>query len=860
MLCGCGTPAPEGARFCPGCGRSFVDGAAASLGPGAGFATGATVAGKYCVLESLGVGGFGRVFRVQHLLLDRPFALKALHPELAEDASVRARFFREAKLLLDLQHPNLVTLREVGEWNGQLFIVMDLCAGPTLDSVLIDRRRLPVTEAITLGIQVLRALEYAHARGIVHRDLKPPNLILSPLANAPEGCWEVKVLDFGVAKVLSESQDGGPDFIALTARGTRVGTLGYMSPEQARGKPVDRRSDLYSLAAVLYHAVAGRPPFDDFDRAALTRRILSEPPPPFPDPSVTGAAAALEGVILRALAKDPADRPASAAAMLEALETAAAPRPRPATAGVTTEAGPAAAASSRPAPAAWPGSAAGPARRTLPALGVLGACLVLGLLGWSAFRREAGTGNRAPDSPRNGVGPAAGNVPRNAPVAAANLPERGADSAREARLRESRAALAQAQLAAREEGWEEARRLVVQSLVLEPGSEEAKALHDRALIEVGKEEAARREWSAVRPAAEAAIPRVGQSVGPHPYATALAVVDVWLAGHPKGATAQAARDFRRALEEREAVAVGSAVAEALEAAARAEAADDLDGAIARLEGARGFGSPRVESALTALEGKRRKRDEAARQAAETQRLAEERRLEQEETAQVAAEAKAAREKALQKAGYLKTKAGEWLHEKSGVTMVLIEPPSGRRSEPTRPYLLAKTETTNGQFRRFQKGHSSGQWSGIGLDSTDWPAVNLTFDDADAFCRWAGLRLASTEELTYAATGGDGRAYAWGNDWPPPSGAGNWNVKGVSDGARAASRVGGFSPSPLGVHDLTGNVQEWCVGRNDFGRFAAAYGGCWHDEDRAAARCNRRLGPSRGSKEAWLGFRAAADEP
>ncbi|MBI3268228.1 MAG: SUMF1/EgtB/PvdO family nonheme iron enzyme [Planctomycetes bacterium] len=280
--------------------------------PPSALSLGTVVDNKYEVRQVLGAGGFGEVYRVYHRVLCADFALKTLHPGLLLDPNtrVRERFFREARILMGLIHTNLVPLREVGEWEGLLYITMDLCPGETLSSLLKRRGRLPAREAARLAIPVLRALEYAHGKGIVHRDLKPANLIMS---EGEGGSWEVKVLDFGVAKILHEDGAMDDDGPSLTATGAMVGTLAYMSPEQAQGLEIDARSDLFSMGAVLYQAVTGRRPFDGRNPRETAMKILLHAAPSFKEAGATDAdLPGLEALVMRCLSKEPADRPASA--------------------------------------------------------------------------------------------------------------------------------------------------------------------------------------------------------------------------------------------------------------------------------------------------------------------------------------------------------------------------------------------------------------------------------------------------------------------------------------------------------------------------------------------------------------------
>ncbi len=325
-VCGHDTSAPGVARSsipaADSDGRGPSAGAAPAPQPPSSLAAGVCVDEKYEVVERLGAGSFGEVFRVRHRVLETEMALKTLHPYLAHEPQVRERFLREARILVGLQHPNLVGLHDAGEWRGHLYMAMDLCRGRTLSAEIRARGRIPGPEAASLAGRILAALECAHAQGVIHRDLKPANVMLVPFASAPAGsACDVKVLDFGVAKVLHGPADGdGP---SLTLMGAAVGTLAYMSPEQAQGHTIDPRSDLYSLGVILYQMVSGRRPFDGESLAEVIKKILVDPPPPLDVPELEEECPGLSGLITEALAKDPAARPASAIQMRRRLDAIA---------------------------------------------------------------------------------------------------------------------------------------------------------------------------------------------------------------------------------------------------------------------------------------------------------------------------------------------------------------------------------------------------------------------------------------------------------------------------------------------------------------------------------------------------------
>lgn len=265
--------------------------------------------GPYTLGRRLGRGGMGDVFLAEHRLLKRPCAVKFVRPELAADASAAARFEHEVRAVTALSHPNTVRVYDYGRADdGSFYAVMEYLPGPTLDRLVRAAGPLPPGRAVYLVRQVCGALAEAHAAGLVHRDLKPSNVIVTTLGGQPD---VAKLLDFGL--VHDTRSDAG-----LTATGAVLGTPAYMCPEQAGGDPVDARGDLYSLGAVLFFAVAGRPPFEGAAVGRLIAAHLTEPAPHLTEVR-KDAPQDLAAVVARCLAKSPADRYQSAAELDAAL-------------------------------------------------------------------------------------------------------------------------------------------------------------------------------------------------------------------------------------------------------------------------------------------------------------------------------------------------------------------------------------------------------------------------------------------------------------------------------------------------------------------------------------------------------------
>jgi tRNA A-37 threonylcarbamoyl transferase component Bud32 len=274
---------------------------------------GDTIAERYRVIEEIGSGGMGAVFRVEHTMMAKEMAMKLLRPELSGIAEVAERFEREAKSAARLDHHHIVRVTDFGKTEtGALFLVMELLEGQALTTLLGEQGRIDPNEALLMVDQILEALEHAHGHGVIHRDLKPDNVMLIQ----KDGRRLVKLLDFGLAKITETKLEDGKQ---LTTAGTVFGTPRYMSPEQCSGEPTDHRSDLYSVGVMLYELVAGKPPFAGASTVDVLRLHLTAEPPPLDTPMDFDQRAKIEEVIHRVMKKAPKDRFQKAAEFREAL-------------------------------------------------------------------------------------------------------------------------------------------------------------------------------------------------------------------------------------------------------------------------------------------------------------------------------------------------------------------------------------------------------------------------------------------------------------------------------------------------------------------------------------------------------------
>jgi serine/threonine protein kinase len=320
--------------ICPKCRRRFEDGDATKTcpddqtilvrvsdttdGPGDPM-LGRTLDGRFTILSRLGAGSMGTVYRAKQHAMGREVAVKILRNDRAIDANAKGRFLREARANSLLASPHTVTVFDFGQSpTGELFLAMELLDGESLGQRITRLGRLPADVAIDTVRQALRSLAEAHAKGIIHRDLKPDNLFYARVVSGGQTEEIVKVLDFGVAKLVGDVNE--PLNAIETQAGTVFGTPRYMSPEQAQGKPLDARTDLYSLGVILFHMITGRPPFTDDDAVVvMARHIKTAPPQPSTVCPEARIPADLEALLMRLLDKDPAKRPINAEALVQEL-------------------------------------------------------------------------------------------------------------------------------------------------------------------------------------------------------------------------------------------------------------------------------------------------------------------------------------------------------------------------------------------------------------------------------------------------------------------------------------------------------------------------------------------------------------
>ena len=259
--------------------------------------------GRYEILEELGRGAMGVVFKARDPFIGRLVAVKTITTGIAENPDLLKRFRREAQAAGGLQHPNIVTIYEMSEFDGTPFIAMEYLEGASLEKTIAEQLPVPLVDKLSCLVQACRALDYAHRRGVIHRDVKPANIMVTP-----EGI--VKVVDFGIARIVDT---------AKTQTGVLLGTLAYMSPEQVRGRHADQRCDVWALGVVMYELLTYRRPFDGENHAALLMAILQKEPRAIRE-FLPECPSALETVVQRALRKEEDLRYPTMEALLVDLE------------------------------------------------------------------------------------------------------------------------------------------------------------------------------------------------------------------------------------------------------------------------------------------------------------------------------------------------------------------------------------------------------------------------------------------------------------------------------------------------------------------------------------------------------------
>ena len=309
----CGSENVEGARFCASCGATMttVEAQEKTL-------VGQVVGGRYHVKRVLGEGGMGIVYEAEQQMgtATRKVALKTLHSHLSQDPSVSARFHREVGTIAQLEHPNTIKVYDFGATtDGTLYIAMEFVAGKSLSQLLEESKTLPPERVLRIVRQIAGSLEEAHQQGVIHRDLKPDNVVLTQRAGEKD---VVKLLDFGIA-ARTESADAAREQ-KLTQQGMVLGTPPYMSPEQFTGKPLDARSDIYSLAVMTYEMLTGRLPFEATTPWQWATEHMTAQPIPFDaSPVAAQIPPSMRTAVLRALSKNKEERQASVTAFYEEL-------------------------------------------------------------------------------------------------------------------------------------------------------------------------------------------------------------------------------------------------------------------------------------------------------------------------------------------------------------------------------------------------------------------------------------------------------------------------------------------------------------------------------------------------------------
>ncbi len=328
----CGKPVPPDRESCDSCGSVItrpksnqnntvidITNTATFAAPGATLETGRILGSRYEIIAPIGSGGMGTIYSARRINIGDAVAVKVLRPDVVADSQSRERFQREAQAAAKLHHPNAVVIHDFGqEADGVTYIVMELLDGRSLREVLRENKILSAEAISPMLNQACAAIEAAHRQGIIHRDLKPDNFILQ---ETPDGAMHVKLLDFGIAKLLDRPDHEQDPRVTLTQTGMVIGTPNYMSPEQCQGEELDARSDIYSLGVVLYEILTGSQPFTSTNPTGIAVKHVTEKPRNLSEKN-SEISSAVEKVVLKALAKKPEDRQQSALQLAQEFEQA----------------------------------------------------------------------------------------------------------------------------------------------------------------------------------------------------------------------------------------------------------------------------------------------------------------------------------------------------------------------------------------------------------------------------------------------------------------------------------------------------------------------------------------------------------
>ncbi|MGD8540201.1 MAG: protein kinase, partial [Candidatus Aminicenantes bacterium] len=321
MLCPqCKNENPPDSKFCKECGTQLSGTSDSEISPTKtleihteGLTRGSLFADRYEIIEKLGRGGMGVVYRVEDQKIKEEIALKVINPEIASDKRTIERFKNELRLARKIRHKNICQMYDMGEWDGTYFITMEYISGEDLKNFIHRSKQLSIPAAIAIAEEICEGLKEAHGIGVVHRDLKPANIMIDRDGNS-------RIMDFGIARTLKSR--------GLTGAGMMIGTPEYMSPEQAEGRAVDESSDLYSLGVILYEMVTGQLPFEGDTPLSVAIKHISGTPP---DPKIINPQISenLKNLLLKCLTKDPQKRYRNAEELLSDLKKIEEPEPEP---------------------------------------------------------------------------------------------------------------------------------------------------------------------------------------------------------------------------------------------------------------------------------------------------------------------------------------------------------------------------------------------------------------------------------------------------------------------------------------------------------------------------------------------------
>jgi len=732
--------------------------------------------GNYEITEEIGRGGMAVVYRANDLNLDRTVAVKVLPEQFTFDEEFVERFLREARTAANLSHPNIVTIHNVGQEGNIRYFAMNYIDGQSLSSVIREKGKLPIDEAVRIVSDICKALEYAHSEGVVHRDIKSDNILIDKRGN-------VIVTDFGIAKAAEGTR--------LTQTGTTMGTPEYMSPEQARGEgELDSRTDIYSLGIVLYEMLTGGVPFTATTPLGVAMKQAQDPPPP-PRELDVSIPDWLEAIVLKCLAKDRGERYQTAAELLADLQANQAPAKTQETEAVQPQAGAtrivrqqetATPAKSVPAPA----TAIPTQRNVIPWIAGLGGLAVVLAIVAIIFATRDGNGSKAYQPPSR---------------TSMEQTKTPAQRAAEQKRLQIKSYLSQAQTNFSAGDYGQAQTFVDKILELEPNHSQATQLQNQITQAIASQKAQRAKERQLKQH----LANIKSYLESNLYQQVLSEVAKAEQLDPNNAEIQQyKRQANAAIDEADSkakqVAKDRSIRKLIQEGNLHLANKEYNAAIAKFDEVLGLDSSHAEA-----RGLKAKAEAALRAPQPPPKTIT---------------GKDGAEMMLIPAGEFQMGSNDGDDDEKPVHPVSVD-----------AFYMDKYEVTNAKYAKFLNDYGKNADAAghelIDLDSSyclieksgsvyrpksgyaNHPVIEVTWYGAAAYAQYYGKRLPTEAEWEKAARGGlAGKKYPWGDNITHDNA--NYSGTGGRDQWDRTSPVGSFPPNGYGLYDMAGNVWEWCA--------------------------------------------------